>query len=70
MFFYFLKIIFKINTSKPFENIKKLIFNKKKLNLLKTWILFPNIEFLLWRINFFFFFQILIVKYCKLEKAL
>ena len=29
MYFYFLKIIFKINISKQFKKYKKLIFNKK-----------------------------------------
>jgi membrane-associated HD superfamily phosphohydrolase len=36
IFIYFLKIIFKISTSKQSKTYKKLIFNKKKLNFLKT----------------------------------
>jgi len=32
-FFYFLKIIFDINTSKRYENIKKIILSKKKKNI-------------------------------------
>jgi len=34
--FYFFKIIFNINTSKQFKNIKKFILNKKYSKLLKT----------------------------------
>jgi hypothetical protein len=33
IFFYFLKIIFDINTSKRYENIKKIILSKKKKNI-------------------------------------
>ena len=46
LFFYFLKIIFKINTSKRSENIKKLIFNKNKIKIKikknTIYTVFPN----------------------------
>jgi hypothetical protein len=43
IFFYFLKIIFEISTSKRFENIKKIFFFKKKKKNFKEDLLGPQL---------------------------